>query len=131
APRLVVGHASAARALYEQCRRDERTATMFWRHLALLEHVPQLVHFEFLSLGAMYPLADQLLGVPVVVSCRGNDLHALEVRAAREQVVALECLHRTDAVHCVSDEMVREVTRISGRSDGLCVNHPAVEPDRH
>lgn len=125
---------SAARALYRATREDSRTQANAWRqfirHLSLVGERPDVVHFEFLSLGAMYPLARDVVRAPLIVSCRGNDLHTLELRGAAEHDAAVECLRRADAVHCVSDEMAREVARISGRTDGVWVNRPAVEVER-
>lgn len=131
AARIGASNVAGARRLFELCRRDPRTAANaskhFLRHLPLLREQPDIVHFEFLSLGAMYPLARHVLGVPMVVSCRGNDLHTLELRADDERSAALDCLRTASGVHCVSDEMAGEVARIAGRRDGVWVNRPAVE----
>lgn len=117
-----------------QCLRDPRTkddpARQFLRHLPFSQLRPRVVHFEFLSLGAMYPLAREILRAPMVVSCRGNDLHTLELRPERERNAMLECLRTADAVHAVSQEMANEVARVSGRKTGVWVNRPAVEVER-
>jgi glycosyltransferase involved in cell wall biosynthesis len=129
----VMRSAGAARLL-ELCRRDPRTARNaprhFLRHLSLLQTRTDVVHFEFLSLGAMYPLARCVLDVPVVVSCRGNDLHTLDLRPPDERFAAIECLRTATAVHCVSDEMAGEVARVADRRAGVWVNRPAVETAR-
>jgi glycosyltransferase involved in cell wall biosynthesis len=88
-----------------------------------------IVHFEFLSLATLYPLAGETLGAPLVVSCRGHDLHTLELREPAERDAALDVLRNASAVHCVASEMAAEVTRLTGRSDGIWVNRPAVDVD--
>ncbi len=125
---------SSARQLYERCRTDPRTRDdprrHYVRHLPLLDLRPQLVHFEFLGLGTMYPLAAELLDVPMIVSCRGSDVHTLELQPAAERDAAIECLRRAAAVHCVSAKMATEVERITGRAAGLWVNRPALDVER-
>ncbi|MDX2089247.1 MAG: glycosyltransferase family 4 protein [Kofleriaceae bacterium] len=134
AAQLALTATSGLRDLYELCRRDSRAAQNaskhFFRHLSFLRIRPDVVHFEFLSLGAMYPLAAEVLEVPLIVSCRGNDLHTLELRAPDEREAALDCLRKASAIHCVSDEMAGEVARIADRRAGVWVNRPAVETDR-
>jgi colanic acid/amylovoran biosynthesis glycosyltransferase len=129
-----VARAGDARAVYERCRTDDRTRARstqhFLRHFPLRALHADIIHFEFLSLGAMYPLARDVLGIPVVVSCRGNDVHTLELRSREDQRAAIDCIERADAVHCVSDEMASSVRRLSGRSVGLHVNRPAVDVER-
>ena len=56
-----------------------------FRHVPLLGRRVDLVHFESLGLGAIYPLAGELLGIRVVVSCRGGDLHLLEQKSSDTQ----------------------------------------------
>lgn len=122
---------SRVRGLYETCQRDERTKRAarkhFLRHAPFLGFRPDLVHFEFLSLGAMYPLAGEITGAPVVVSCRGADLHTLELRDSVERQAAIDCLLSARGIHCVSAEMAEEVARISGRRSQVWVNRPAVD----
>jgi len=125
---------AGARRLYELCqeRAGSRTETirLFLRHLPFVDRKADLVHFEFLSLAAMYPLAREVLGSPLVVSCRGNDVHTLELRSVSERDAALECVRRADAIHCVSDEMASEIARLTGRREAVWVNRPAVETER-
>lgn len=131
--RLTARHARAARALYQRCRIDERTRMdpnrMFLRHLPFVALDADVVHFEFLSLGAMYPLVATVLDAPIVVSCRGRDVHTLELQPPAERAAAIACLQQASAIHCVSSEMAGEVQRLTGRSDGLWVNRPAVDTD--
>lgn len=129
-----VRNLAAARRLYDRCLRDPATldapTKQFLRHLPFVTLRPDLAHFVFLSLGAMYPLARDVLGVPVIVSCRGSDLHTLELKDPKERIAALDALHRADAVHCVSEEMATEVARLSTRQSGVWVNRPAVDTRR-
>jgi colanic acid/amylovoran biosynthesis glycosyltransferase len=118
---------AAARRLYDLCQRDRHT---FLRHLPLVGRRPDLVHFEFLGLGPMYAHAREVLNVPVILSCRGQDVHMLEMRAPPERDALLDCLRRADALHCVSDEMARTVARLTGRRDRVWVNRPAVDTER-
>jgi glycosyltransferase involved in cell wall biosynthesis len=61
------------------------------------------------------------------VSCRGNDIHTLELRPARQRKAAIDCITHAAAVHCVSEEMARSVTSLTGRTSGLWINRPAVD----
>jgi colanic acid/amylovoran biosynthesis glycosyltransferase len=102
----------------------------FVRHAPFLDCRADVVHFEFLGTGSMYPLARFAAGCPVVVSCRGSDIHMLEFQQteARESMTAF--LRTADAVHCVSDEIRRTVQRTIGERDHLCVNRGAVMVDQ-
>jgi glycosyltransferase involved in cell wall biosynthesis len=124
---------AATRRLYALCERNSssRTETLrrFARHLPFLGRRLDLVHFEFLGLAALYPFAGEVMDVPVIVSCRGQDVHTLELRPLPEREALIACLRRADAIHCVSDEMARAVGRISGRRHALWVNRPAVDTE--
>lgn len=125
---------ASTRRLLALCAAREASATerarLFLQHLPFLDRRVDVVHFEFLHLAAMYPLASRVIDAPVVVSCRGNDIHTLELRAEREQRRAIQTILEATAVHCVSEEMASEVTRLTGRDKGLWVNRPAVETKR-
>lgn len=116
--------------LWNDARRDSSTwAREFLRYLPFVDRKVDIVHFEFLSLGAMYPNVRRYIDCPVVVSCRGQDLHTLELRSAEERRPAINCLQQADAIHCVSDEMANEVVRIIGPRKNIFVNRPAVDTD--
>lgn len=125
---------AAARRLLALCRCHPETRNAPWQHF--IRHIPFLamqadvVHLEFLVTRGTYPLLPAVMGAPVVVSCRGADLHMLEQRSAREQAARLKSLREADVLHCVSAELAAEVTRLSGRTDGIWVNRPAVDTDR-
>jgi colanic acid/amylovoran biosynthesis glycosyltransferase len=117
--------------LLQRCREDPATRVTPWR--SFLRHFPFLrvrasvLHFEFASLSAMYPLLPEVLRVPFVVSCRGSEMHLLEQKPAAEQATHLRVLRSATAIHCVSDRMAEEVRRVTERSEGIWVNRPAVE----
>lgn len=119
-------HYGAARHLYENCQRDASPHRSMLRHIGLLGRRADIVHFEFLSLAAMYPHTRDAISAPIVASCRGNDVHTLELRTESERALTIETLRTADALHCVSDEMARSVARISGRTKGIWINRPAV-----
>jgi colanic acid/amylovoran biosynthesis glycosyltransferase len=105
----------------------ERAVRLFLKHAPFLDREADVMHFEFLSLGAMYPAISAATDRPIVVSCRGNDVHTLELQSPVLREAAIKCVRSAAAVHCVSDEMAREVTRLTGRTEGLWVNRPAVD----
>lgn len=125
---------AAARRLYDRCKQDPRTrhdpVRHFVRHLPFLGRHADVIHFEFLGSGTMYPLAGELTKAPVVVSCRGSDVHMLELQPEPIREAQLECLRTADALHCVSDEIARQVERMTGRRNGVWVNRPAVATDQ-
>lgn len=106
----------------------------FVRHLPFIDSHSDVVHFEFLGLGVMYPLVPKLLGVPMVVSCRGTELHLLEQHSPEQAAAFRDCLKRADAIHCVSDNMASKVAEVSGRennrSSGIWVNRPALAAEK-
>ena len=131
--RLASQAPAAARRLHALCGTHEATRgeryRMFLRHLPFVALDADIVHFEFTSIAVMYPLVRHLLGAPVVVSCRGSDIHTLDLRSGAARAATLACLTSADAVHCVSTEMADEVHRLTRREHGVWVNRPAVEAD--
>ncbi len=125
---------AAARQLLALCRHHPETRAdpgrHFIRHAPFLAIRADVVHLEFLVTRGTYPLLPAVMGRPVVVSCRGADLHMLEQRSVHEQAARLRSLLEADVLHCVSAELAAEVTRLSGRTDGIWVNRPAVDTDR-
>jgi colanic acid/amylovoran biosynthesis glycosyltransferase len=97
------------------------------RHLPFLGRSFDIVHFEFLAVASLYPLAGELLGAPVIVSCRGTEVHTLSQRPPESQAAMLDQLRRADAVHCVSTQIAEVVTELSGRRTGLWINRPAID----
>jgi colanic acid/amylovoran biosynthesis glycosyltransferase len=124
--------------LIKTCHRHPSTRATPWRqfirHLPFLHNHADVVHFEFLGLGVMYPLIPKLLAVPMVVSCRGTELHLLDQRSPQQKADVLDCLRRADAIHCVSDKMANQVAEVCGRENsrtsGIWVNRPAVATDK-
>jgi colanic acid/amylovoran biosynthesis glycosyltransferase len=120
--------------LLKTCGRHPAMKSARWRqfirHLPFINSSADVVHFEFLGLGAMYPLVPELMGVPMVVSCRGTELHLLEQQKAEQAASFRDCLARAEAIHCVSDKMATYVAEVSGRANsraaGLWVNRPAL-----
>jgi colanic acid/amylovoran biosynthesis glycosyltransferase len=91
---------------------------------------PDIIQFEFLVTAAQYPLLPHLMNAPSVVSCRGADVHMIEQRDPQEQQARLDALWQATAIHCVSSELAETVERLIGRTEGVFVNRPAVEPAR-
>jgi len=130
--RSVARARGAVASLYRDCRADPLTADEPARNL--LRHLPfcarrraDVIHFEFLGTGAMYPLVKKLTGVPTVVSCRGSDIHLFELRGDQLQASMLRCLRDAAAVHCVSREIADNVERLIGPRPGIWINRPAVD----
>lgn len=124
--------------LIKTCHRHPATKAVPWRqfirHLPFINGSADVVHFEFLGLGAMYRLVPKLLGVPMVVSCRGSEIHLFEQHGPEQAAAFLDCLERADAIHCVSGSMAGAVAEVSGRAasrtSGIWVNRPAVATEK-
>ena len=124
--------------LMSTCHKHPSVKGMPWRqfirHLPFINSRADVVHFEFLGLGTMYPLVPKVLGVPMVVSCRGTELHLLEQHRPEQAAAFLDCLKRADAIHCVSNNMANKVAEVSSRANnrtsGIWVNRPAVATDK-
>lgn len=102
---------------------------LFANHLVFVGLETDLIHCEFLGIAASYPLLGALTGAPVVLSCRGADLHLLDHQQGRRADYIAQ-LQTVTAIHCVSEEMAQEVTRLSQRRDQVWVNRPAIEFER-
>jgi glycosyltransferase involved in cell wall biosynthesis len=123
--------------LIRHCHRHAVMKSAPWRHF--IRHLPfinksaDVVNFEFLGLAAMYPLVPKLVDAPMVVGCRGTELHLLDQTNPNQEAALLNCLKRADAVHCVSNNMAIKVAELSGRAntrDGIWVNRPAVPTEK-
>ena len=120
--------------LIKTCHRHPAMKATPWRqfirHLPFTNNHADVVHFEFLGLGVMYPLVSKLLDAPMVVSSRGTELHLLEQHNSEQETAFLNCLKRAEAIHCVSNDMANKVAKVSGRENsrnsGIWVNRPAV-----
>lgn len=130
--RSVARAPAATASLYRACRTDPMTADEPFRNL--VRHLPfsrrrhaDVIHFEFLGTGAMYPLVKAITGVPYVVSCRGSDIHQFELRGKEMQAGMLRCLREAAAIHCVSNEIAGHVERLVGPRPGIWINRPAVD----
>lgn len=124
--RSPVGAFKLARLCFQRAHNRRYAAVIFFRHLPFLGAQADIVQFEFSMMKTLYPLVETLVKAPTIVSCRGSDVHTLEIRKARDQKRRLESLLSPTLVHCVSEEMTQAVTQISGRTDGLWVNRPAI-----
>lgn len=102
-------------------------ARQFARHLPFAGLRPDVIHFEFSGIAVMYPHLERVCGAPIVISCRGQDIHMLPLRPAPERDRLLARLRSANAIHCVSDELRALVIAMSGRSDGVWVNRPAID----
>lgn len=118
--------------LWQQCRTQsyEVPIRRFFRYLPFLSMKADLIQFDFPMLAAGYRALGEMLHAPTVVSCRGADVHMLEQRNDREQEGRLWSLHNATALHCVSEEMAITVERVSGRTEQVWVNRPAIGVDR-
>lgn len=110
----------------ERRKTIKQALTLFFRHLPFLGVQADIIQFEFSMMQALYPFMETLLKAPTVVSCRGSDVHTIGIRQERQQQRRLGTLVNASLVHCVSQEMAHTVTKLSGRTDGLWVNRPAV-----
>jgi len=119
-----------SRALLAKVRADSRTSDQ--PHVHALRHLPlvgrsfDIIHFEFLTLAAMYPLARAVTGARIVVSCRGTETHTLSQRSAPDRASLLAAYRDADAVHCVSSELAQAIQTIGGPRANVWVNRPAV-----
>lgn len=124
--------------LISTSHRELGTRNMPWRqfvrHLPFVKMRADVVHFEYLGLGAMYPLVPKLIAAPMVVSCRGTELHLFEQHSDQQKAAFVDCLKRAAAIHCVSNSMANKVAAVSGRENsrtsGIWVNRPAVATDK-
>lgn len=130
------GRAAAAsvprlRALPSSYRRQppaaDRPGRHWLRYLPLLALRPDAVHFESLDVAAEYPLVDELLGLPWLVTCHGTEINTFEARPPAVQRQVREQLRRATMVHCPSAAVARKVAGIADRIRGIAINPPGVD----
>lgn len=121
-----LARASLMPAATTRLYRESKNARGFARHLPFIGRRADVVHFEFLGLSSMYPLAGEIVGAPTITSCRGQDVHLLAIRTDDHCDEMLRCLRESTALHCVSEELAGSVERLTGRHDGIWINRPAV-----
>jgi len=115
------------RQLAKLARAHPPSARTFARHLPFVGRAADVIHFEFLGLAALYPLAGPLLGIPTIASCRGQDVHLLAIKQGAAHASQLAALRHASALHCVSRELASAVESLTGRKEGVWVNHGAVD----
>ncbi|MDQ3296418.1 MAG: glycosyltransferase family 4 protein [Myxococcota bacterium] len=129
--RTAIREPTLTRTLLTRVRADQRTRAQprihALRHLALVGRDFDVIHFEFLGLASMYPLARELTGARIVVSCRGTETHTLSQRPAAEQASMLATFRDADAVHCVSAELAASMAQLAGVRPGVWINRPALD----
>lgn len=99
------------------------------RHLPLVGRRFDVVHFEFLGLAGMYPLARAVTSSPVVVSCRGTETHTLSRKTGYVRDALVATYRDADAVHCVSQHLADAIRAVGGPHPNLWVNRPALDLD--
>lgn len=133
-PAIVIRRPRATLRLFRLCCTHPETKgsalRSFIRHLPFLPLQAQVVQFDFPMTAHAYALLADILHAPTVVSCRGSDVHMLEQRDKANRKARLWSLCHATALHCVSEEMAGEVARLTGRTEGIWVNRPAVPVDR-
>lgn len=101
-------------------REDESSQLLFEAALALAKDArAELIHgFYAVPAGYIAVLAAKRLGLPSVVSLRGNDVDRDMFRAARQPLLCWT-LANADAVAGVSNELLARAKALTGRQEGL------------
>jgi colanic acid/amylovoran biosynthesis glycosyltransferase len=122
-----------AAALWQRCRIHPMTQKdalrHFIRHLPFLDLKADVLHIEFSTMSLMYPLLPELLPIPYSLSCRGADIHLHSQRSDDQQQRYCENLQKANGLHVVSEMMKNEVVALSGRTDDIWINRPAVDTE--
>jgi colanic acid/amylovoran biosynthesis glycosyltransferase len=99
--------------------------------LPLATEQADLLHFEWNMAAVWYlPLVD-LLGCPMIVSCRGSQVHIAPHNPSRtsETSALPKTFQKAAAIHCVSQAISREVVTMGADSAKVHVITPAVDPE--
>ncbi|MBI5596221.1 MAG: glycosyltransferase [Elusimicrobia bacterium] len=110
-------------------REDESSQLLFEAALALAKDArADLIHgFYAFPAGYIAVLAAKRLGLPSVVSLRGNDVDRDMFRAARQPLLCWT-LANADAVAGVSSELLERAKALTGRLGGLHLTPNGVDP---
>ncbi|MBX3744369.1 MAG: glycosyltransferase family 4 protein [Verrucomicrobiae bacterium] len=114
-----------------QARGFTRRMSMLHRGLPFCLGRWDVIYFPWNS-AAVAHLPVFELGTPVVVSCRGSQVNVAPSNPARRDLVAglKETFRRAAAVHCVSDDILQEASRLGLDAAKARVIRPAVDPVR-
>ena len=101
------------------------------RFLKLARQDPDLVHFEWETAAAHYLPVAEVWTCPVVVSCRGANIHLFPHLPDYEPWVGRlpAVFERASLVHCVSDAIKREAVDLGLDPAKARVIRPAVDPE--
>jgi len=101
------------------------------RFMKLARQEPDVVHFEWETAAAHYLPVAEVLTCPMVVSCRGANVHLFpHVPGHQRWVGRLPAVfERAALVHCVSDAIKREAVALGLDPAKARVIRPAVDPD--
>lgn len=92
---------------------------------------PDWLHFEWNFAAVQYLELADLLGCPMIVSCRGSHVQVAPhnpERAADAAALPLT-FEKAAAIHCVSQAMQREVEAMGGARGKTHIITPAVDPN--
>jgi colanic acid/amylovoran biosynthesis glycosyltransferase len=106
------------------------TIKSIYRHLNYANLDSDVIHCEFLGIAAALPLLQSINNKPVILSCRGADLHLLAHQNIGKRNRYIKQLQDVAAVHCVSQEMANEVKLLSDRVTNVKVIKPAVDTSK-
>lgn len=91
---------------------------------------PDIIHFEFSGIGVRYLEILHKIKAKKVVSCRGT-AEKITLLATEERKQKIKQLFKlTDAVHCVSNDMMETVAPYCDEPQKLFINHAAVDTDK-
>ena len=105
--------------------------TLYTRYLPFLDYQTDILHFEFLTLGATYVLLPQVRpDILYFSSCRGSDIYLADQQHESSRRQLVDVLQSATGLHCVVENMRDKIFQMSGRSDRIWVNRPAINPDQ-
>jgi colanic acid/amylovoran biosynthesis glycosyltransferase len=99
------------------------------RYLPLARLEPDVVHIEWETVAGFYLPLMEVWDCPVVMSCRGREIHVYPHTPGSESWVGRlpAAFDKAVAVHCVSEAIMAEATRYGLDPAKACVIRPAVD----
>lgn len=88
-----------------------------------------LVHLQWLSMGADYTWLRQFYKAPVIASARGSQVTVYPVTRAGYKDQIIKAIHAVDAIHCVSQSIQQRCIDLGAPAEKTFVNYNGIDTD--
>ena len=101
---------------------------VYYYQISFFRKIPcDIIHFEFSGIGVSYlPIMDALRGKKIV-SCRGTAEKVKPLVEEKRKSLLTKLFRNVNAIHCVSDDMVKTIEPFVNDTSKIFINRPAID----